>query len=841
MKKDKRYLRFLLVLFCSLAIVGYFVAEEVAKQIKENKSEPVLGIIAKLETEYDNVYNNVGDSYIVSKYGKYGVIDSNGSIIFELKYDDIDSGIDGAYILKNGKINYYVNEENKIVFETEKDMDIIRSLDNKNTYFSLRENGKTILYDMNGKEIYTLQGEVFLSISGNNIFLDNKIINMSNNETLEYVDIVGISVNDADSFYEIYKLRKGLLLYNYQTNEAAKYDKLEEYVNGYVLVKDDERLSFDLDGNITNNLNKKQINENIYLDYSYCDNGFNIYHNSKIIDDICYVNYMYSETNNILVVSQDNGNDNIIFKNGTTKIIENFKLQGDYVEDFVNDKLYNYNGEELEYKCEIDFLYQGDNLYTCSSYSGTALLNKNLDVISNDYDSIFCYPDNKVCILKKDNLYGMYYNGDVLIEPIYYGMNVFDNAVSLNKMFGVDIYKFGTNENDKFLKKEDFVLNENTSYLEINVEDVIKEYYLEDYEDVINDYKTLFQKYSYVVLHNEQVNGFRKNLLMSFVSVADNYDYLEEYSLIDSLRNLSINKLDMLPVEGAGGLYYDYDLRIDLLNTDDNTVNHEIMHFIDYRINFKDNREVCFLDNRYYLDEEYSSLSVEQLENCETQYMYEYYNFIVEAGAEYYTSSYTLDHATHAYRNGLIVYGILNQLFGTDFMKSVYYSEYGDFQIYNKLLQYLTFEEYTTFLELTNRMVELDGGNLSDNDYALLVSYLIKLYNGANDTNWYDDEAFRFAIKSFVGIHDQNLSYTLSNSDIDKLNGALDIGFIACDELKLHYGSMSGLIGFIKDETGDYMIADVYSYNNSQYNGWLIINYDFNNKRTIEYNFIPYE
>ncbi len=175
----------LIILLIILAICGYYIYKQLNNNNNENPINNLKNQTKKEPTkltkvgEYDLITSMGSNYFIIEENEKYGVIDTNGKIIEEIKYDDISYLIDNYYYttLKDqvtlkrkgntvGDISKY--EGNKLYKdENEKDAPYILLYSEKNkdtkkleyshfekakddlrlTYASTKKNYKTIVYN----------------------------------------------------------------------------------------------------------------------------------------------------------------------------------------------------------------------------------------------------------------------------------------------------------------------------------------------------------------------------------------------------------------------------------------------------------------------------------------------------------------------------------------------------------------------------------------------------------------------------------------------------------------------------------------------------------------------
>ena len=187
--------------------------------------------------------------------------------------------------------------------------------------------------------------------------------------------------------------------------------------------------------------------------------------------------------------------------------------------------------------------------------------------------------------------------------------------------------------------------------------------------------------------------------MQSFIEVALNKQYLDEDYFLTSLKNLSINKKDKLDEEGNLGLYYDSDKRIDILTDENNVIYHEITHFIDFSFNPNTYNTIFKCNDKYIPSYEYNKLTYDKTKDCEISISLDP-NFIVEGGAEYFSSYYLNNNALRTYNIQTHIIGALAYIFDYNTINDIYFD--GEKGYYNLFLLFINHgikeSEYNKFL-----------------------------------------------------------------------------------------------------------------------------------------------
>ncbi len=449
MKIDKKYLIIggilLLVLLVVLVLIFVF-----GKDKPENSNKPIeVQRIAKLELEYDEIKKRYGNGFVVSKGSKYGVIKENGDILLDVEYDDYNPVGEYAYYLLKDNLYYYINHDNKVIFSTSNKLEVLEYPGSKIYYFISRDNNKTIVYDYTGKEIYSVDEEVYFDVTNEYIIYENKIVNYKTGEIYNNVRNLMLSVgtNSIEYNNEIYQLEKGYLLRYYDSGEMVYYDTLEKVEQGYLLKNDNETVLYEYTeffvGGITQPYSKKDLNDKVYIDYDECDIGFTVYYEDERIDNTCYKGYNKSSNSKIILLAKDQY-EKALFENGKTRVIDEYVVfLGNHLASNANLDVYNSKNEEVFLGDRDYCYYTGKDMYICKKAGETYLYDGNLNKLLNrEYDDIVCYEKENACILNDAGKYDLYYDGKYIIEPIYYGYDEFDGYIVMKKSEGVDLYKF---------------------------------------------------------------------------------------------------------------------------------------------------------------------------------------------------------------------------------------------------------------------------------------------------------------------------------------------------------------------------------------------------------------
>ncbi len=827
MKENKKVILIVSVTLVVLFVMGFFML----KRYKHIEEPVVWGVTNKRSYDYEDITYRVNDYFIVTKDDKYGIIDIDGNVIRDVIYESIMiDELTNTYTMEVQGVIYYVNDLNEIVFHTKDDIQLVYTHDNSMYYYSEEKDGKTILYDKTGKELSTIDLIDSYIIYNDYIFSSNKGINIFTKDTFKYNSKF---MFESDNYY-IFNVDKKYRLYDVKNDKFTYYDKMEISDNGVRLSNNSDVIILDNYGNVIQDYYKNIINDKIYLEYSKCRNGFNVYLDNKKIDDICYDTYSVSEDNNAIIVNDASSYKAILSNGDVVNSRKPYVIVGNYVIDYDSNLLYKSDGDKRNNTCVEYITYNSDNTYVCSDYINYSIYDGDFNKISDDYDNIYC-SINDTCIVVKDNRYGLFSKGEEIVSPIYYDGHIIDDEyVVFNKLFGTDVLEIGLSF--KPILKDNIKLEGNKVYSNIDVDKVINEYYLfGDINEIIHDNEELFQQYAYIVLNNENVNGYRKELFMIFKIIVDNRDDLDIYKLFNSLKDLSITKLKEISLDGAAGVYYDYDKRIELLTNKGEVVYHELIHFLDFNFNDTGLGNICLYNGNYYVGESFKRLTLDERNKCDMQYVTLDNYLVIEGAAEYYTGYYMRDYRNYSYTKGVLTWGALNYILGDQFGKDIYFGENGKELFVEEMLRYMSFLEYGDFILALREIIPSDG-NHSDSNVSIVIDRLIDIYKVVKGPNWYLDNEFMFILNNIKG--NNTLVNPIKDEDRIKINE--DFGNIhkILNTIKKDVYAKSLPTGYIHDNDKSYITLFVYDgIGEDALNREMIIEYDFKNKKVNNYQF----
>ena len=396
------------------------------------------------------------------------------------------------------------------------------------------------------------------------------------------------------------------------------------------------------------------------------------------------------------------------------------------------------------------------------------------------------------------------------------------------KLIGESLFNFDIfylDKNSKSLTKKDLEVNFSKPYQDININDLINEYNLTWMKDTINENEELFKKYAYIALNNNLLNNYQNKVLDLFYEIALNKDYLDEYYLLSSLKKLNITKKDVLDEEGYTGLYYDDDKRIDLLNDDNNVMYHELTHFVDFSFNIDNSNEIFKCGDKYLSNSDFIKLNIKENNNCELVIMEEP-NFIIEGGAEYFSSYYLNKNVLRAYKFQTNVIGALAYIYGFDKLNEIYFSNDGSYKLFMLFNSAgITVSEYNKFLEATHRY-----HNITEEETIMITDMLIKMYEQEKDNHWYEDAEFKEIISLLI-------NYTNINQSTSNYQEYLKLNYDFPNKYQSILGNnINNLVNvvpsYMKTKDASYLVFCFIDENANYY--YKIYKYDFKNNKVLD-------
>lgn len=831
-KMNKKVIIVIVLLLVGLGgLVGWYLFT-LKKDVVDSSAEMSFGLVERNEVAVDKLLNYNSGNIIAFKNGKMGVIKSDGTVVIDFIYDQ--------YYLYHFTKNYFVfKKDNKYVLLNDKGEEILSSNEDilisnelgDSIYFIGLENNS--LYDIDGNVVYN-DVNSYSYVFDDYVINDTEVVNFKTQEKFKIKSYYDLGEN-----YILFYLDNYYKLYDVKEKKWTNYNKMKANDYVYELSNDNEIFVISVDGKKLENAYYKVIDDNYYMDLGMCKSG-GVLKNSydEIVIDDCNESYDVSlaDKNVYIVNDYNNYKSKVIFNDGSSKEFDHIIWsQGDFIVSDDRDhnfKIYDLNGAEVKNTCNVSLRYYKDDLYICADDIGSFFIDKDFKKLSDYYDSIYCLESN-VCFIESNKLYGIYYGNEVIIEPSYYNLTEEENYIIGDKVLEYDILKFGQSDKIELdYKKAVF-----SSSYDIDIEKLISEYELEDIKDLIYDHDGLFLKYAYVVLNNDKLTDFKKEVFDVFKVVAINEEYLDVAKLFSGLLSLSIEKVDNLEVLGAAGAYWDADKKIKFLTKERTVVYHELMHFLDFNFNNTNYKSLYNCDGVYLTYDEYKEFYLKEEKVCESVYIDTYSTLLNEAGAEVSMGVYMDDGVTTTYQNPTLIYNTLSYLYGDQVLNEIYFSDNGIYTLFRLLRDSgLSFSEYQEFMELANSTTQING-SLDDKSIIKICDYLVLLYSNVKDTQWYNDEYMVYIMSSILFNVNINYSDTVNYDEYIKCKNNYH-QFIqhVLEKTGTEY-SIRTNGSFLYFDGKGYLIMPVYKGNTI---GNIKIDYDFVNDNVDDYVYKEY-
>ena len=822
---------FVFLLLC-VVLVGLYLKfgnKYKEKEFLNNSVNLKYGLISKdtiegYELNYEGVYNN---HYIVKRENYYGVVNNKNEILIPFEYDSC-SFFDDIVIAEKKDRRYALSLDNKVLFETDKRINGIQDEIDGTLYFVVYSVGKSAIYDKKFNLLIEVNELAQFSIFDKYLLGNDNVYKLDSDEVIEISSVFFV----GDYLIIDYSKKNGYAVYSAKTKETIEYKKMSNNSYSYSFINDSDTFIIDYEGNGFEKGDRKKLLDKYYLDYSVCNDGFAVTdEEGKKIFDNCFMSYDINlvKKGALLLVSSEDLYEYITpsGKKMTFKDSEMY-VSGEYLNvvslnvvslNGTDSKLYDIEGNSVSNLCNNSLYYVTDDMYLCSTFVSQFILNNKLEVVSGPYENIDCN-ENKVCLVKNtDKKYGVLFNNEYIVEPNFFEGKIQNDIVILSSNDKNEILYFGKAK--ELIAKEDLKFNNEIKYKEIDVDNVIKEYSLEEIEDIIKDNEDLFKKYASVIINNSRVDGYKEEILSMFNVIADRKDLNEEYFLTE-LSKLHIEKVNDLG-EGVAGDYSDNRIRIKEDTFD--VFSHELMHFFDYNVTNLMDKDIYVCNGEYYSKFDVLDFSLEEQNNCKLFYSNYVNNFILEAGAEVQSFRYS-NALIGSYVDGTVIYHALAYLYGDEFMESVFFDKDGDFKLFEKLTKYITPEEYVSFIEAAQHYTNVYG-SYDSKVSVVIADTLIKLYEKTKGGNWYEDNEFVFTLSFIISSYDKGIY----NFDAELVPDRMSLLTKIINTYDSKYSERVSISGIAMIDGKTYLSIPVWTNNTP---GYLKLIYDFENEKIIE-------
>lgn len=873
MKSRKVNLRKLLLIFIGIGLIISVLIFCISK-LNKVKLEEAHVVVSDTIIPYEEV-GSYGDGLIsVLDDSKVGFIDENGNVVIDFKYDSnsLYSVFEHGYtVVSLDDVYRVINKNGEEIISG--DYDYITQY---NDTFLVTKDSKTGLLDKLGNFIIPMEYEYINSYSFYLAAVDGSVVDVydkKGNIILEDVELLRFGAYDSytlnDKFIVTVEDNGAKRIYFIDSKIYLEdtYNFISISENRAIARGDDKTVIYDEKGNIVKTLNT------IYDDYfavsvdsiavskSDCEvdsesqnSHYNLYdYDGNKITNGCYYIYEYNDITILTDADQKNlklykGNELLFEKKSDDNIYAAVNDYGNIIiSNSKNDLLYNQDGTQILSKCsEVSQL--SDDLYLCEATANIGYISnlegdfKDSKVVydtSNyeEYTEIkYATGGSKVLdlfgntVLETDEKINMIHaRGSLLIFEV-------NDAIYFRKISYVT---------DKEIEAEDletdvtFSLEKNTiDYDSINVDEVIKEYSLDNIKELILDNETLFQQFAYHVINNETLSTKHKGTIFNlFGEVVEFAKYNKLDKLFNKIDTLSIQLPETRPAdmqEWAAGIYSSFENKIVILpQYEDYAIDHELTHFISFAREGeydKYSSMIYYCSSKYVSAEEVINYDDFDLQRkCEAKYSYTN-NFFEETGAEYFSTYYYNSKLYEAYYDSVLAYNILKYALGGVDFTSIEFSPYRDYEFYkivNDKLKY-DFEQIEELYQKLEKIIQIEQSYVTNTNeiaysHYTLVDSLIDVYSITHTGDWMEDEFFVSAVERFIRNHDiaSAKRYTDSNEDktIKYYNEYLSLEYDNIIEYRLdEYQDNKGIVSsanYISDDKNNKII---FNYFDSNYN-----------------------
>lgn len=338
----------------------------------------------------------------VEKDGKYGLIDLSGKQLLANEYDEINPilGIQNAFKIKKDNKCGIANNEGTIIIKPEY-IDITNiGKDNKQGYIIKSDNEKYGVVDYSDKQVLEPKYDEIKQITGCNLYVvtesgKQKIINKTGKDivTKGFDEIISISENTGDTSGIIFKKSEkyGFMNLSGEILIEAKYDKLIQAAQGYLIVKEDGKYGV------------IDTKENIKIDYKYSTITYSKEADIYIAEDEKYNSQIYNTDFEVKLTG-------MFITIDTSKDYIKMRISGDY-------KYYNFKFEEKN----VSEILTSNTIFLSKQNGKYGFVDKTGKVLVDyQYDDATEQNECGYAAIKKDGKWGSVDSkGNVTQEPTY--------------------------------------------------------------------------------------------------------------------------------------------------------------------------------------------------------------------------------------------------------------------------------------------------------------------------------------------------------------------------------------------------------------------------------------
>lgn len=823
------------LLLIPVILIGLVILSVFTINCYNNKHKTFYGATDIFTTNNKIVYED-NNYLLIDENGLIGLSRINGEVVIPNQYNNINYfSVSDEYILL---YEYVKNNENTLVFKTDGTyvdkynyyININKDSYNNKKYYSYLKGNNTIILDSNLNNLCTIKNNGEIEIINDTIY----IYSYESNNLFAY-NLTGKKLNTYSysvllGNYLLLQNKKVTLL-NLKTNEIKEYDKYEEILDYYIFSNKDSYYALDIKGN------ELKVSDNgavIHDKYKVkkCDKGYQLV-NSKGITVVkeCSAGFNYDYLDKEIIIYKrmcDNDESCVPYgivstKNYKTINAYDYNIEGKYIVTFDQDfkkSIYDHNLDKvkIDYNCSNDFKYIDDDTYVCRNEIMSYLLNEKLNLLYQG-DYITCNNHNLCVITNKNNNFVTLRN-DIIIPNNNNDVNVVDDYIKSSYANKTTYIKFNTLKTNNFIN---ISYNNNIDTKDINIEQLINDYQLNDIKELIYNNEEKFKKYAYITLINKELGNYTKYVLKGFKIVANNIDYIDMDILLNKLYTLKfIEDKSILKLDHAGE-YDNYQNTITLAEKNESTIYHEFTHFIDFNSGYNSKVYNCngaLYDKDYILkNKRFDCKEVDDLT----------YSYFTEGGAESLSSRYYKYGNTSTYLIPTNIYNALGTIYGYSKIDEIFFKNNEYYDLYELMVNKsgITLDEYLEFIKLCNDNLN----NVVNGDIVRIADTLITLYENYKQTNYQNDLVFSSIIYHMTSYSD--LSDSLYSNRIESSNEAADI-FLTNLAETIDTNMMPGYFKFTYLDNTLYTLLPGWSKSNGDEVLYLI-NYDYLNSKMIEY------
>lgn len=806
--------RVVLFITCLLVIVAFFSCFFL---FKTKNIDPLLsyGIVKRINLKYDSIdkFNNI---YIVSLNNKYGFLNNNYDVLLELDYDNV-SDIGKQYVILEKNGTDYLYDKNGVLVINGNNIELITNVYGADAYYVCNDRCK--LY-YNQKMIYD-GNERIISLVDKYALFDGFLIDVNNGGKIYYEEYY--NNNDINA---IVLKDNSCLVFDIDSNSWKKYDSYSDYIK--------------IRGN-----DRKYLEKNYYMDYSSCNGGAYLKKDGKTIIDDCYLYYDISLENENIIIGTNNRGVKVFFENDYSVDGNSYKVIGNYIMiDGSSKAYYDFSGKKVDLSCAIVDSF--DDKYICNDGLYQFFVNNEFKSVSDNFKSIDCF--DKICVIKnRNNMYAIYGN-DYFTDFVYYDYYYEEGFLVGYYINSLDV--LALDYSDSFVNKED--INDDVDvYNDMDLINIIYKYDLKSIEDIIKSNRKLFTIYAETAINNQNISEYLDKVLLMFKVVCINKEYLDLDYFIGRLKSLEIKKSNDISVKNAAGVYNKNTNDIKLADDSDRVILHELIHFIDFSINSDMNNSMYNCNDKIFLIQDIDSYKYLNNDNvCEK--IDDFYRFVVEAGAEYYTSLYYNKYMVTAYHNYVSVFGLLAKIYGEDKIRECFLAEDGYVKLYELLMSSgLSFKDAKDFLIKISYLTDFNADYIGQY-YFDVSDYLVRIIKN-DGSNWYDNKRYIYIVRSLLNnvVSKDGLAgidkYSSYNMNDYKEYCFKNDDFRDVQQSILNKASDLYTIGGVKStslvwDDHTYITLTTYYTNYTDWNSalfYVIIDYDFDNDKVNSYKLYP--